>query len=126
MRVLVVDQDPARAALVEEGLAVPGVSEIRRVSRCDEAQLRAFLPDVVVIAGDCPDRDALEGRSSVTAFIADAELARDAIWAGVAIYVVDGQAVSRLQALLRSATLRFKLMSQLRLELARAEAAAAA
>lgn len=126
MRVLVVDQDSARAALVEEGLAVSGVSEIRRASGCGEAELRSFGPDVVVIAADCPDRDALEGRTSVSVFAADPELARDAIWAGVAVYVTDGHAISGLQVLLRSATLRFELMSRLRLELERAEPAAAA
>lgn len=126
MRVLVVDQDSARAALVVEGLAGSGVSEIRRASGCEEAELRAYGPDVVVISADCPDRDSLEGRSSVSVFAAEPDLAREAIWAGVAVYATDGYAISRLQGLLRAATLRFELMGRLRLELERAEPAAAA
>lgn len=126
MRVLVVDQDSARGALVAEGLVGSGVSEIRRASGCEEGELRAFGPDVVVIAANCPDRDALEGRSTVSVFAAEPDLAREAIWAGVAVYATDGLAVSRLQALLRSATLRFELMGRLRLELERAGPAAAA
>ena len=81
MRVLVVDHDSARAALVEEGLSVSGVSEVRRASGWNEAELCAFGPDVVVIAADCPDRVALEGRSSVSAFAAEPDLARNR-WRG--------------------------------------------
>ena len=60
MRVLVIDPDPARAALVAEGLAGVQPLEVRRAAVFDEREAAAFAPDVVVIAADSPDRDTLE------------------------------------------------------------------
>ena len=60
MRVLVIDPDPARAALVAEGLAGVEPLEVRRASVFEESEVARFGPDVVVVAADSPDRDTLE------------------------------------------------------------------
>lgn len=132
MRVLVIDPDPARAALVAEGLAGVDPLEVRRASIFDEAEVARFAPDVVVVAADSPDRDTLESLREtsltnprpVVMFVDRSEPGRaeEAVRAGVAAYIVDGLAVGRVRAILEVAMTRFQLMSQLRQELERAKA----
>ncbi len=61
MRVLVVDPDPARAALVVAGLGDIDPLQVRSVLAFEEGRsdLAEFKPDVIVIACDSPDRDTL-------------------------------------------------------------------
>ncbi|MBS0492264.1 MULTISPECIES: ANTAR domain-containing response regulator [unclassified Phenylobacterium] len=132
MRVLVIDPDPARAALVAEGLAGVEPLEVRRAAVFDEAEAARFGPDVVVVAADSPDRDTLESLREtslanprpVVMFVDRSEpgLAEEAVRAGVAAYIVDGLAVGRVRAILEVAMTRFQLMSQLRQDLERAKA----
>ena len=132
MRVLVIDPDPARAALVAEGLAGVEPLEVRRASVFDELEVARFGPDVVVVAADSPDRDTLESLREtslanprpVLMFVDRSEpgLAEEAVRAGVAAYIVDGLAVGRVRAILEVAMTRFQLMSQLRQDLERAKA----
>ncbi|MBB3889954.1 response regulator NasT [Phenylobacterium haematophilum] len=132
MRVLVIDPDPARAALVAEGLAGVEPLEVRRASVFDELEVARFGPDVVVVAADSPDRDTLESLREtslanprpVVMFVDRSEpgLAEEAVRAGVAAYIVDGLAVGRVRAILEVAMTRFQLMSQLRQDLERAKA----
>src|SRR4051812_15731239 len=108
MRVLVIDPDPARAALVAEGLAGVSPLEVLQAAAYDERQATAFAPDVVVIACDSPDRDTLESLREasegnprpVVMFVDRSEpgLADEAVRAGVAAYVVDGLSAGRGRA----------------------------
>jgi response regulator NasT len=132
MRVLVIDPDPARAALVAEGLAGADPVEVRHAAEFDEAEARLFEPDVVVIAADSPDRDTLESlRESslanprpVVMFVDRSApgLAQAAVEAGVAAYVVNGLAPSRVRTVLEVAMSRFNLMQRLRSDLEKAKA----
>jgi two-component system, response regulator / RNA-binding antiterminator len=132
MRVLVVDPDPARAALVAEGLAGVEPLDVRHAAVFDEAEAAAFAPDVVVVAADSPDRDTLESLREasltnprpVVMFVDRSEpgLAEEAVRAGVAAYVVDGLAANRVRTVLEVAMSRFALMNQLRLDLDKAKA----
>ena len=136
MRVLVIDPDQARAALVAEGLVGVEPLEVRRCARFDEAEAAAFAPDVVVIACESPDRDTLESLREATAanprpvvmFVDRSEpaLAEAAVHAGVAADVVDGLAPSRVRSVLEVALTRFRLMQALRGDLAKAQADLAA
>jgi response regulator NasT len=129
MRVLVIDPDPARSALVAEGLAD---AEVRQAAAFDEWDAAAFAPDVIVIACDSPDRDTLESLREATEanprpvvmFVDRSEpgLADEAVRAGVAAYVVDGLAPGRVRPVLDVAMTRFQLMQQLRGDLAKAKA----
>ena len=56
MQVLVVNPDPARAALVAEGLAGVEPLEVRYAVASNSAEAAAFGPDVLVVASDSPDR----------------------------------------------------------------------
>ena len=132
MRVLVIDPDPARAALVAEGLEGVQPLEVRQAAVFDPAMVAAFAPDVVVVACDSPDRDTLEGLREATTtnprpivMFADRSepgLAEQAVRAGVAAYVVDGLAPTRVRPVLEAAMTRFQLMQQLRSDLAKAKA----
>jgi response regulator NasT len=132
MRVLVVDPDPARAALVVEGLAGVHPLEVRQTAVFDEHETAVFEPDIVVVAADSPDRDTLESLQEagvanprpVVMFVDRSEpgLAEAAVRAGVAAYVVDGLAPNRVRAILEVAMSRFRLMHQLRQDLEKAQA----
>jgi response regulator NasT len=132
MRVLVIDPDPARAALVAEGLAGVEPLEVRHAAIFDAREVAAFAPDVVVVASDSPDRDTLDNLREATLanprpvvmFVDRSEpgLAEEAVRAGVAAYVVDGLAAGRVRAVLEVAMSRFALMHQLRQDLAKAQA----
>lgn len=132
MRVLIIDPDPARAALVAEGLEDVRPREVRVAAELDEAGIAAFAPDVVIIACDSPDRDTLESLRESTAanprpvvMFTDRSapgLAEAAVQAGVAAYVVDGLARSRVRPVLEVAMSRFELMQKLRADLAKAKA----
>jgi two-component system, response regulator / RNA-binding antiterminator len=132
MRVLLVDPDRARAALVLEGLQDLQPLELRETARFDEAEAAAFGPDLVVVACDSPDRDTLESLREASAanprpvvmFVDRSEpgLAEAAVQAGVAAYVVDGLSAARVRPILEVAQSRFAVMQEMRAKLARAEA----
>lgn len=132
MRVLVVDPDPARAALVAEGLTGVDPLEVRHVRAFDPGEAGAFTPDVIVVASDSPDRDTIDSLREATnanprpvvMFVDRSEpgLAEQAVLAGVSAYVVDGLAPARVRSVLEVAMSRFQLMNQLRQDLLKAKA----
>lgn len=132
MRVLVIDPDPARAALVAEGLEGVDPLEVRQAAVFDAQELAAFAPDIIVVACDSADRDTLEslreaGETNPRPVVMFADrsepgLAEQAIRAGVAAYIVDGLAPGRVRPILEVAMTRFSLMQQLRGDLAKAKA----
>lgn len=132
MRVLIIDPDSARAALVVEGLAGIDPLEARHSAIYDEAEAAAFAPDVVVVATASPDRDTIDSLREacqtnprpVVMFVDRSEpgFAEEAVRAGVAAYVVDGLAPGRVRTVLEVAMSRFQLMHQLRKDLDKAKA----
>lgn len=89
-----------------------------------------FQPDAIIMDIDSPSRDTLEQICLMTEetprpivmFSQDgsSETMRSAVAAGVACYVVDGLAPSRVQPLIALAQVRFAEMNALREELGRA------
>jgi two-component system, response regulator / RNA-binding antiterminator len=132
MRVLVIDPDPARAALVAEGLAGDDAPVVRQAAFFDAAEAAHFAPDVIVVACDSAERDTLEslreaGEANPRPVVMFADrsepgLAEQAIRAGVAAYVVDGLAPGRVRSILEVAMTRFALMQKLREDLVQARA----
>jgi response regulator NasT len=131
VRLLLIDPDPTRAALVAEGLADMQPLELRQRDSLVESELRAFAPDLVIIACDSPDRDTIDSLRQaaqsnprpVVMFVDRSEpgLAEQAVRAGVAAYVVDGLQPTRVRPILEAAMTRFQLMQQLRADLAKAQ-----
>ena len=138
MRVLIIDPDEARAALVAEGLADVRPLDVTRVASLEEIEkdLAALAPDVIVIACDSPDRDTLESLREATVanprpvvmFVDRSApgLAEAAVESGVAAYVVGGLAASRVRSVLEVAMTRFQVMQKLRADLSKAQSDLAA
>lgn len=133
MRVLIIDPDEARAALVADGLSEVNPLEVTRASTLEEveADLGRLAPDVIVIACESPDRDTLESLREtsranprpVVMFVdrSTPGLAEAAVEAGVAAYVVDGLAPNRVRPVLEVAMSRFSIMQRMRTDLEKAK-----
>lgn len=137
LRIAIVDEDPARAAVIREGLVASGLDDIVIL---DEraglvAKLEALSPDVVLIDLANPRRDELEEMFSVSRALArpiamfvdqsDEASIEAAIDAGVSAYVVDGLKADRIRSVLEVAVRRFNAFSRLRAELDEARGALA-
>lgn len=132
MRVLLVDNDPERAAMLEAALGRSGCTVIGRVDTAADLlqRVRASQPDVIVIDRDSPDRDTLEHICMVTRdaprpivlFTQEKDQARmrAALQAGVSAYVVDGLSAERVRAVVDVAMTRFEAHQALKQELSEA------
>ena len=135
---LLVDADPERIRVVEQGLA--GFAVVRKTSTLGATplleQINRWQPDVIIIDCEAPDRDTIENLrvvarenpKPVVMFVEDGDgtLAREAIRAGVSAYIVDGLTEVRVKPVLEIAIERFKLVSELRQELEKSKADLAA
>jgi len=126
MRIAIIDESAARAAIIEEGLREAGMTDIVLLSGRDAllARLTALAPDVVLIDLANPRRDELEEAFAVSAALArpiamfvdqtDTETIGQAIDAGVSAYVVDGLKKERIKSVLDLAVKRFNAFTQMR------------
>jgi len=133
MRILVIDEAEARAALVRDALTSAGHEVVAaRSSSLDLlGAVKAAQPDVIVIDTESPSRDVLEhvvviSRSSprpIVMFTSDAgsEAIRGAVRAGVSAYVVDGLDSARVNSIFEVACARFEEFQRLKTKLAEAK-----
>ena len=137
MRIAVIDENPVRAAIIEQGLAEVGerdvfvISERRGMARAIEQ----IDPDVVLIDLENPSRDMLEEYFAVSRAVArpiamfvdqsDEDSIAAAVEAGVSAYIVDGLAQRRIKPILELAVRRFNAFSRLQAELHEARTALA-
>ena len=126
LRVLLVNDTDKPIADLKEALeaagydVLPHVVSVSRLLKAVERQ----QPDVIILDIDSPSRDTLEqlamlqrhAPKPVVMFTADGNdrLIRDALGAGVAAYVVDGLAPSRVAPILSVAMVRFEQQSHAR------------
>jgi response regulator NasT len=128
-RVLIVDQNLLRAAVLEDGLREAGYRDLI-VVRDMQNLLRRIVdeePDVILIDLENPNRDVLEQmfqvsrvvRKPVAMFVdqADRGAIEAAIDAGVGAYVVDGLRKERVRSIVDMAISRFQAFEKLRNEL---------
>lgn len=132
MRIAIVDESSARAAVIEEGLAKLDDCVITVINdrRGLIASLAAFEPDIVLMDLGNPSRDVLEEYFTVSRALArpiamfvdesDEEMIAASIDAGVSAYVVDGLSAKRIRPLMEMAVRRFNAFSRLENDLAEA------
>jgi len=132
MRIAIVDESAARAAIIQEGLA--GIDDCETVVITERkaliAQVAAFEPDIVLMDLGNPSRDVLEEYFAVSKALAkpiamfvdesDEESIAASVDAGVSAYVVDGFSKHRIRPLLDLAVRRFNAFSRLETDLAEA------
>lgn len=132
LRVLLIDADSGRAALLEQALRDGGYEVVARIdgSRALLAEVARHDPDMIIIDTDSPDRDTLESMRTlhhqqprpVVMFSADDErgVVERAIRAGVSAYIVDGLNNRQIKPAIEVAIARFREYQALRAELATA------
>src|SRR5688572_25401107 len=141
LRILIIDENAVRAAILDEGLRVASngaagdTLEIHHIR--DMANLLARIsgidPDVILIDLENPSRDTLEqmfqvsrlARRPIAMFVdkSDSATVRDAIDAGVSAYVVDGLRKERVRSILDVTISRFHAFDRLQSELQQAKSA---
>ncbi|WP_445679900.1 ANTAR domain-containing response regulator [Radicibacter daui] len=125
LRILVIDVDPARAAILEQGLVETGYANVMtiRASANLLERVQAIAPDVIIIDLENPDRDMLDSafqvsrevRRPIAMFVdqSDSSMIRQAVEAGVSAYVVDGLRKERVRPIVDMAISRFAALDQL-------------
>jgi response regulator NasT len=141
LRILIIDENAVRAAILEEGLRVAsngadgGALEIHYIR--DMANLLARIasidPDVILIDLENPSRDTLEqmfqvsrlARRPIAMFVdrSDSATVQAAIDAGVSAYIVDGLRKERVKSILDVTISRFHAFDRLQSELMLAKSA---
>lgn len=129
LRVLIVDQNLARATILEEGLREAGYRDLI-VVRDMQNLMRRILdeePDVILIDLENPNRDVLEQMFQVSRVVqkpvamfvdsSDRDTIEAAIEAGVSAYVVDGLRKERVRSIVEMSVSRFRAFEKLRVEL---------
>lgn len=134
-KIVIVDESPVRAAILEEGLREAGYVDVQHIREMHNllARIYAVDPDVIVIDLENPSRDVLEQmfqvsravRRPVAMFVdqSDTESARASVDAGVSSYIVDGLKKERIKPILDLCISRFNAFSKLQDELDRTKSA---
>lgn len=131
VRVMLVDNEPDRARMVQEALESEGYQVVcrRDSTRGLVAAVAGEEPDVVIIDMESPDRDTLENMSMLNehaprpiVFFAsgesDSTTIQEAVSAGVSAYIVDGLEQHRVKPIVDVAVARFEAFQSLRDQLA--------
>ncbi len=132
LTILVIDENPARAAVLEDGLREAGHVSVVRLDTTHELLRRVFEidPDVILIDLESPSRDVLEQmfqvsrtvKRPVAMFVDQSDTAsiEASVDAGVSAYIVDGLKKERVKSILDMTISRFNAFDHLRQELQRA------
>jgi response regulator NasT len=129
IRIMLVDDQPARLQVLEETLVAQGYKVVARVSTADDiqAEVERKQPDLIIADLDNPGRDTLESMQAITRkrprpivmFTNDGDTATIelAVKSGVTAYIVDGMSPERIRPILDVAIMRFREFQTLRNEL---------
>lgn len=134
-RIAIVDENPDRAAILEQGLREAGYGDVVRIDELQglQSRIHALDPDVILIDLGNPSRDTLEQmfqvsravRRPIAMFVdqSDAASIQASVDAGVSAYIVDGLKKERLKPILDLCISRFNAVAKLQDELERARSA---
>jgi AmiR/NasT family two-component response regulator len=108
-KIVIVDESPIRAAILEEGLREAGFTGVVHISEMQSllSRIYALDPDVILIDLENPSRDVLEQmfqvsravRRPIAMFVdqSDAASIQASVDAGVSAYIVDGLKKERIK-----------------------------
>src|SRR4051812_26463437 len=135
LKIVIVDENPIRAAILEDGLREAGFTQVVRIEQTTNllARIHNADPDVIIIDLENPNRDVLEQMFQVSRVVkrpiamfvdsSDTASIQASVDAGVASYIVDGLKKERIKSILDLTISRFNAFSKLQAELDRAKTA---
>jgi response regulator NasT len=135
LKIVIVDESPIRAAILEEGLREAGFVQVEHIREMQNLLMRIYAldPDVILMDLENPSRDVLEQmfqvsravRRPVAMFVdqSDSDMIRASVEAGVSAYIVDGLKKERIKPILDLCVLRFNAFAKLQDELERTRSA---
>ena len=130
-KIVIVDESPIRAAILEEGLREAGFTQVVHISEMQSllARIYAADPDIIVIDLENPSRDVLEAMFQVSRAVkrpvamfvdqSDSASIQASVEAGVSAYIVDGLKKERIKPILDLCVSRFNAFAKLQEELER-------
>jgi response regulator NasT len=133
LKIVIVDESPVRAAILEDGLREAGFSQVVHIEGTNNllARVYAIDPDVILIDLADPSRDVLEQMFQVSRIVkrpiamfvdqSDTASIQASVDAGVSAYIVDGLKKERMKHILDLCISRFNAFSRLEDELDRAK-----
>ena len=134
-KIVIVDESPIRAAILEEGLREAGFTGVVHIREMQSLLVRIYAldPDVILIDLENPSRDILEQmfqvsravRRPIAMFVdqSDAASIQASVDAGVSAYIVDGLKKGRVKPILDLCISRFNAFAKLQDELDRTKSA---
>jgi two-component system, response regulator / RNA-binding antiterminator len=135
LKIVIVDESPIRAAILEDGLREAGFEQVVRVEETANllARIYALDPDVILIDLENPSRDVLEQMFQVSRIVkrpiamfvdqSDTASIQASVDAGVSAYIVDGLKKERVKNILDLCISRFNAFARLQDELDRTKTA---
>src|ERR1700742_2435792 len=134
-KIVIVDESPIRAAILQEGLREAGFTAVEHISEMHNllARVYALDPDVIVIDLETPSRDVLEQMFQVSRAVkrpiamfvdqSDTASIQASVDAGVSAYIVGNLQKERIKTILDLTISRFNAFARLQGELDRAKRA---
>jgi response regulator NasT len=135
LKIVIVDENPIRAAILEEGLREAGHVQVVRIEDTTRllARVYAIDPDVILIDLENPSRDVLEQmfqvsravKRPVAMFVDQSDKAsiEAAVDAGISAYIVGSLRKERVKNILDLCISRFNAFARLQDELDRTKSA---
>ncbi len=130
-KIVIVDESPIRAAILEEGLRDAGFTQVVHISEMQSllARIDAVDPEIILIDLENPSRDVLEAMFQVSRAVkrpiamfvdqSDSASIQASVEAGVSAYIVDGLKKERIKPILDLCVSRFNAFAKLQEELER-------
>jgi response regulator NasT len=135
LNIVIVDENPVRAAILTEGLREAGMVQITHLEVTTNLLARIYEidPDVILIDLENPSRDMLEQMFQVSRIVkrpiamfvdhSDSASIQASVDAGVSAYIVDGLKKERMKHILDLCISRFNAFTRLETELHNARSA---
>jgi two-component system, response regulator / RNA-binding antiterminator len=135
VKIVIVDESPIRAAILEDGLRDAGYTAVHHINEITNllATIYKIDPDVILIDLENPRRDMLEQmfqvsravRRPIAMFVDQSDTAsiQASVDAGVSAYIVDGLKKERIKSIIDLCISRFNAFAKLQDELDRTKSA---